>query len=110
MTHSRIASGVLAAVLLMPGIALAWGPGGGHGPGGRGPGAQLEKHLEELGLAPDKLEAVHTILADAKAAREQDRERMKTAFEQMRALLDQDTPDEAAVMQQAELLGQLRTE
>jgi Spy/CpxP family protein refolding chaperone len=35
---------------------------------------------------------------------------MKAAFEQMRTLLDQDTPDEAAVMQQAELLGQLRTE
>lgn len=116
MIDSRIAAGVLAVALLMPGVdALAWGPGGpGHGPGGMGPGmgpgAQLEKHLEELGLAPDKLEAVHAILAESRAAREQDRERMKAAFEEMRGLLDQDTPDEAAVMAQAEVLGQLRTE
>lgn len=116
MIHSRIASGLLSVALLVPGIdALAWGPDGppdgpgGHGQG-MGPGGQLEKHLEELGLEPEKLEAVRAILAESKAAREQHREQMKSAFEEMHAMLEQDAPDEAAVMRQAEVLGELRTE
>jgi Spy/CpxP family protein refolding chaperone len=89
--------------------ALAWGPGGGHGPG-RGPGALLEKHLEELDLEPAKLEAVRAILAQGKAEREQQREEMRSAFQEMHALLEQDAPDESAVMAQAERIGALQTE
>jgi Spy/CpxP family protein refolding chaperone len=70
----------------------------------------LERHLEELGLEPAQLEAVRAILDESRGEREKRRETVRAAFEEMRALLDQDLPDEAAVMRQAEVLGDLRTE
>ena len=102
----------LFAVFALAGLASFATPalaGPGHGPGG-GPGARLEKHLKTLGLDPSQQEKVQAILDAAKPQREQFRAKMREQFNKMRELLDQDAPDQAAVLAQADVLGQLKTE
>jgi Spy/CpxP family protein refolding chaperone len=74
------------------------------------PGARLERNLEELGLEPGKLDALRALIADSRREGEAQRERMRGARQEMHALLDSDAPDEAAVMEQVERIGELRTE
>jgi Spy/CpxP family protein refolding chaperone len=107
----RIAAALLA-VPLAASIALAEPP---HdrppgGPPWTPPDERLEAHLRELGLDSAQFEKVHAILSEAKRTREQSDGRMRKAFDEMRALLEQDKPDEAAVMQQADRIGSLLTE
>ena len=108
---ARISSALSALALLAAPL-----PASGFGASGAGMrpdghlDRHLERHLEELGLEPAQLEAVRAILDQARREREERRETVHAAFEEMRALLDQDLPDEAAVMRQAEVLGELRTE
>ena len=75
-----------------------------------GPGARLEEHLKGLGLSDAQQQKVHAILDGAKATREANRARMKQAFQDMRALLDQDQPDRSKVLAQADVIGQITTE
>lgn len=96
------------ALLGLAPAALAFGPGG--PPPGMNPERRLEKHLEELGLSSGQHDAVQAILEQARSARAERFERMRAEFEQMQTLLEQDLPDEAAVMLQAERLGELHTE
>jgi Spy/CpxP family protein refolding chaperone len=106
MIHRKFLSSLSAAALL-----LAAGPALAKGRHGHGMlQARLEKHLEELGLEPERLEAVRALLDASRQAHEQHREQMRAAFDEMHALLDQDLPDEAAVMSQVERIGELRTE
>ena len=101
----------LFALLALAGFASFATPalaGPGHGPGG--PGARLEKHLKTLGLDPTQQEKVQAILDAAKPQREQIRSQMRAAFEDMHKLLDQETPDQAAVLAQADKIGQISTE
>jgi Spy/CpxP family protein refolding chaperone len=109
MPDRSLLSGLCALALLAAAPpASAFGP---HGPRhGMRAEQRLEKHLEELGLEPQQLDAVRAILDESKRAREEQREQVRAAFEEMRALLDQDLPDEDAVMRQAERLGELHTE
>jgi Spy/CpxP family protein refolding chaperone len=104
----------LFGVLALAGLASFVTPalaGPGHGPGGPGgPGARLEKHLKTLGLDANQQQKVQAILDAAKPQRDQIRTQMRSAFEDMHALLDQDTPDQAAVLAQADKIGQLSTE
>jgi len=86
------------------------GPGGPMGPGGMGMGPRLEHKLAKLGLSPDQQTKIQGILDAAKPQREDLRNRMRKAFEDMRLLLDQDTPDQNAVLAQADAIGQLTTE
>jgi Spy/CpxP family protein refolding chaperone len=72
--------------------------------------ARLEQTLGEIGLDAAQKEKVRAILDASKQAREAHRERMRAAHEQMRTLLDQEKPDEAAVMAQADRMGALKTE
>jgi len=108
--HIRSWLGALCSLSLLgaPDLASAFGPPG-HGHGMR-PEQRLEETLEELGLEPEQLEAVRALLDESRRVREAHREEVRAAFEAMHALLDQDLPDEEAVMRQADLLGELHTE
>jgi Spy/CpxP family protein refolding chaperone len=88
--------------------AVAWS----GGPAGEEfvPGARLERNLEELGLEPAKLDALRALIADSRREGEAQRERMRSARQEMHALLDADAPDEREVMDQVERIGELRTE
>jgi Spy/CpxP family protein refolding chaperone len=78
------------------------------GPHGHGHGRGLEHKIGKLDLDPATEQAVFKVLDDARpAAREQHRE-LRAAREAMRALLEKDTPDQAAVMAQADTIGTLR--
>ena len=89
--------------------ALADPPAGPDGPGGD-PGARFQKMIANLGLDATQQEKVQAIFDNAKPRRDALRTQMREAFQQMRALLDQDTPDQNAVLAQADKLGQLSTE
>jgi Spy/CpxP family protein refolding chaperone len=70
----------------------------------------LERNLEKLGLEADQKERVTAILNAAKERRRAGRSELRAAFEQMSALLEADPPDEAAIMRQADKIGDLKSE
>lgn len=67
----------------------------------------IEEQAEQLGLDEKTMTAIHTIVDASRARGETLRAELRTAYAQMRALLSQDLPDEAAVMQQADSIGVL---
>jgi len=97
------AAGALAAATILAHPAA----GQPHGPP---PDVRLEKNLEALGLEPARMEKIRAILTSSKEKREQIRSQLRAAFDQMHALLQQDPPDEAAIMGQADKIGALQTE
>lgn len=103
----------LAGLASFAGRALAGpgeGPGGPGGPRGPGePGARFEQMIEKLNLDPAQKQKVQAILDASKPQREQMRAQIRDAFQEMRGLLDQDNPDQAAVLSQADKMGQLMT-
>jgi Spy/CpxP family protein refolding chaperone len=78
-----------------------------HGPWG--PGGRLEDKIASLGLDAGTRQAVYAILDNSRAAAREQRQKLRDAHEAMRGFLDQDQPDEAAVMAQAETIGGLET-
>jgi Spy/CpxP family protein refolding chaperone len=72
--------------------------------------ARLEQQLRELGLDASQREKTQAILAEAKRTREEIDGRLQKAFDEMRNLLEQESPDEAAVMSQADRIGAIRTD
>ena len=102
--------GMIAALIWLSAAgALAFGEGDDL-PGRFEPGARLEQNLEELDLEPAKLEELKVLIAESRSEGEQQRERLRGALQEMRALLEADAPDESAVMAQADVIGGLRTE
>lgn len=83
------------------------GPGP-DGPRWGDPAARLQKDLAELGLSAAQDEKIRAILAESKSTREGRRGEMRAEFERMHALLEADSPDEAAVMAQADKIGALK--
>jgi Spy/CpxP family protein refolding chaperone len=102
-----IRSLTLAALLLaaLPFLAAPALAGPHHG----GPG-RLERQLEKLGLSDAQKTKVQAILDAAKPKREEVRGKMRAAFDEMRALLDQESPSESAVLAQADKIGAIQTE
>jgi Spy/CpxP family protein refolding chaperone len=100
--------GIAALLWLAAASALAQDPG--ERMPGFEPGARLEENLRELDLEPAKLEEILALIADSRREGEAQREQLRGALQEMRALLETDLPDEAAVMAQAEQIGELRTE
>ena len=101
---SALLGGFLAMVLVAQ-PAVAFGPGR-HG---HAPEARLQHDLDRLGLSSDQLQQVQAILDAAKVQREQTHAQLRAAFDAMHTLLEQDTPDEAAVMAQADKIATLKT-
>jgi Spy/CpxP family protein refolding chaperone len=108
MNRRAFVSSVAVGVALAAAVAFA-GRAEGRPPGPP-PDVRLENHLEKLGLTSAQMEKVRVILDGAKQKRQQNRAQLRAAFDQMHSLLEQDTPDEAAIMQQADKIGQLQTE
>jgi Spy/CpxP family protein refolding chaperone len=83
-------------------------PGGGHGPG---PGGFfLQRQIEKLELPAETRTKVDALLAESRTSQEKLHEQIRAAHDSMRALLDQDSVDEAAVMAQADSIGALMTQ
>jgi len=103
---------ILLALPLGASFAFAEPPGERppQGPDWSPPDERLAGHLRELGLDAQQLEKLRGILGEAKRTREEIDGRLQHAFDDMRVLLEQDAPDEAAVMKQADRIGAIRTE
>ena len=70
----------------------------------------LERHAERLKLDDATRERIGTVGVEAMKEVQPLRQKLQDGRDEMRRLLEQDTPDEAAVMQQAERIGTLETE
>jgi Spy/CpxP family protein refolding chaperone len=97
------------AICLAGGLALPASARPGPGMGAP-PGFFLEKAVDELELPAEQRTAVQAVIDQARPAGEKLREDVKAAHEGMRALLEQPTVDEAAVMAQADAVGAAMTE
>jgi Spy/CpxP family protein refolding chaperone len=103
--RSVIAVAAAAALVVFASIA------GARGPGHRGGGLErLERAVSALELDAETQDAVYAVIDEARATARQEREELRGAHEDMRALLDAETPDEEAVFAQVERLGRLETE
>jgi Spy/CpxP family protein refolding chaperone len=70
----------------------------------------LERHAERLGLDEATQAKIREIAAAAHDGESALDEQLRAQHDALRALLDQENPDEAAVMAQAERIGALETE
>ena len=101
----------LFAVFALAGLASFATPAlAGPGDGPRGHGARFEKVLSTLGLDAAQKEKVEAILESAKPQREAMHAKMRESWQGMRTLLEQENPDQAAVLSRADEIGQLKTE
>ena len=98
-----------AIALLVAGVALAVPvqakSGRGHH-GWGGPDGWIEQHAEELGIDGATLEEIHQIVAASREEADAVYAEHDQARKVMHELLDQDAPDSAAVMKQAEVIGE----
>ena len=99
----------LIASLFLTDVAMGEGPRM-HGPGGRDPGKMILRHADEIGLDERTREEIEAIVAETQPRGEQLSTDLRAAHEEMRALLSADRPDRAAVMKQADVIGELETE
>lgn len=83
--------------------------GGGHHRG-HGPAGFIEEHTEQLGLDDETREAIDGIVDESRERARGLHRELRGLHREMRDLLSQENPDEAAVMQQAEAIGQAETE
>src|SRR5262245_27894781 len=67
----------------------------------------IAEYAERLGLNQETLVTIRTIVEASRAQGETIRADLRQAYAQMRALLSQEDPNEAAVMQQADAIGTL---
>lgn len=86
---------------------------GSHGAGHRSgppPGRFIEKQAERLGLDEQTRQRIRQIVEESRTHGQTIRESLHQAHTDMRQLLEQDMPDETAVLQQAEKIGNLHIE
>lgn len=70
----------------------------------------LEEHAEELGLSKETLEKINKIKDASKESCGKLRDQLQTARQELRTLMDQDKPDQQAVMKKVEDIGKLNLE
>jgi Spy/CpxP family protein refolding chaperone len=105
---------VLAGGLLLPLDATA-DPGKGRGKGPRQDKGgrfvrMLQENAQRLGLDETSLREIESVAAQDRDAIQALRAREESEERVMRELLEKRTPDESAVMRQAEVLGDIDTE
>ena len=111
MTTRSFSLTAAAALAVAVGLGLgtsAWAKGpGGHG---HGKGARLERALEKLELDDAKRAELFGVIDAARPAGRELRERVRTAREEMKALLADPSAGEEAVLAKADAIGALHTE
>ncbi len=65
----------------------------------------IEENAQELGIAPETVETITKLHEESKEARTALREQISDGRDQIHELLEQDPPDEAAIMNQIEAIG-----
>ena len=101
--------GALLATLTLSGVSFAqprFGPADSH----HDPGAFIEENAEALGLDDETLSAIRSIVEKSKPTGDQLHARLRELHRGMKALLEQDSPDESAVMRQVDSIGAAETE
>ena len=79
-------------------------------PGQWSPGAHLEQSLKTLDLKPEQKEKVQAIVHASRKEREALHSQIQQAFKDLRGMLEQPSPDEQAILRQADKIGGLRTQ
>ena len=97
---------VLLTVLTAPGVSRAEAERPPRDTSAR-PDRFIAEYAERLGLDQETLAAIRTIVETSRAQGEPLRAELRQAYAQMRALLSQEVPNKAAVMQQADAIGAL---
>jgi len=100
---------VVVSSLFICAAALARPPFGGP-PGPPGPEGLIEEHADRLDLDDETRAAVRALVDESHERAAELHEDHRKARRALRDLLSQDSPDEATVMKQAELLGAIETE
>ena len=90
------------------GHARPRGPRGPRGVGGPPPGRFIERQAERLGLDEETRSSIRAIADTSHAKGKEIRKSLRQAHREMRELLQQDSPNEANVLQQAENIGTLQ--
>ncbi len=110
LTKTFVVGAVLLGLALpQSGLARRDGPGG---PGKHRPGPQhimFEKHADRLGLDAETLEKIRGISEKAKEESSELHTKFQEARTTMHKLLSAEAPDKAAVMKQAEVMGEIMT-
>jgi Spy/CpxP family protein refolding chaperone len=99
----------LLAGVAIASVGFAQPPFGGPRPGG-GPDRFTAEHAAQLGLDDPTREAIDQIVDESRMRAREIRGELRGLHQEMHELLSQKTPDEAAVMLQAEAIGQAETE
>ena len=99
----------LLAGVAIASVGFAQPPFGGPRPGG-GPDRFTTEHAAQLGLDDPTREAIDQIVDESRKRARELRGELRGLHQDLHELLSQETPDEAAVMQQAEAIGQAETE
>jgi Spy/CpxP family protein refolding chaperone len=110
MKRSHAVLSVLTGLLLFAGLGLtstAFAKRLGRGPD---PVSRLEAQVEALELDEESRTAIYGILDEARAVRRELRSQVREAREGLHSLLEQEEPDEAAVLEQADVIGTLQTQ
>ncbi len=90
----------LATALALPGLSLAE-PVAGSFPVGRPEARLIERNAEVLGVDEETLAAAKKLADESRPEEEKALEAMREAWRRLRELLDQDLPDESALLEQA---------
>jgi Spy/CpxP family protein refolding chaperone len=96
-----------------PAAAAKPGPPKGHPPAGTAapplpyPGGMIERHAKRLGLDDATVKKMRGIVETSRAENEKLRKQTEVEQGALRKMLEQDTPDEKAVMAQADKIGAL---
>jgi len=103
---------LIVSALLAAGPAFARaqaGEGGHRGKGAHDQSRFLEKNAERLGLDAEAQAAIQQVIDASKARSEELRKQERSLHDRMRGLLEQDLPDEVAVMALADEIGAAET-
>ena len=99
----------LATALAIPGLGLAQ-PAPGRFPPGRPEARLIEREAEKLGVDEETAAAVKKLADESREEEAKALEVTKNAWTRMRELLDQELPDEAALLEQAALISRASSE